>query len=125
MDENQFKNQLFNCAIDNLFNENISFIQLSQILQKQEIINFFLLILNEFSSNPDVIKEIFNNTNPKNKNLNMMFKENATNILEQAKFTNSNYIDNFINYLKFAMDLNNNDLSHLLICYNTCKKMII
>jgi hypothetical protein len=49
-------------------------------LQKQEIINFFLLILNEFSSNPDVIKEIFNNTNPKNKNLNMMFKENATNI---------------------------------------------
>ena len=125
MDENQFKNQLFNCAIDNLFNENISFIQLSQILQKQEIINFFLLILNEFSSNPDVIKEIFNNTNPKNKNLNMMFKENATNILEQAKFTNSNYMDNFINYLKFAMDLNNNDLSHLLICYNTCKKMII
>ena len=43
MDENQFKNQLFNCAIDNLFNENISFIQLSQILQKQEIINFFFI----------------------------------------------------------------------------------
>ena len=124
MEEIQYKNQLFNNAIDNLFNENINFNQLAQIIQKEEIINFFLLILNEFGSNPDDIKEIFNNNNPKNKNMNMMFKENASNILDQKKYNESNLINIYINYIIFAVDLNNNDLSHLYICYKTCKKMI-
>ena len=124
MEEIQYKNQLFNNAIDNLFNENITFNQLAQIIQKEEIINFFLLILNEFGSNPDDIKEIFNNNNPKNKNMNMMFKENASNILDQKKYNELNFINIYINYIKFAIDLNNNDLIHLYICYKTCKKMI-
>ena len=123
MEEIQYKNLLFNSVIDKLFNENISYIQLSQLLQKSEIINFFLSILNEFE--PDDIKEIFNNTNPKNKNLNMMFKENATNILEQNNYNESNFINNYINYIKFALNINNIDISHLKICYNACKKMII
>ena len=104
MEEIQYKNQLFNNAIDNLFNENITFNQLAQIIQKEEIINFFLLILNEFGSNPDDIKEIFNNNNPKNKNMNMMFKENASNILDQKKYNELNFINIYINYIKFAID---------------------
>lgn len=123
MEENQYKNHLFNCVIDNLFNENITYIQLSQLLQKNEIINYFLLILKEFE--PDDIKEIFNNTNPKNKNLNMMFKENATNILEQSNYNESNFITNYINYIKYSLNINNIDLSHLNVCYKACKKMII
>ena len=120
MEENQYKNHLFNCVIDNLFNENITYIQLSQLLQKNEIINFFLLILKEFE--PDDIKEIFNNINPKNKNLNMMFKENAANILEQSNYNESNFITNYINYIKYSLNI---ELSHLNICYKACKKMII
>ena len=120
MEENQYKNHLFNCVTDNLFNENITYIQLSQLLQKNEIINFFLLILKEFE--PDDIKEIFNNINPKNKNLNMMFKENAANILEQSNYNESNFITNYINYIKYSLNI---ELSHLNICYKACKKMII
>ena len=125
MEEIQYKNQLFNNAIDNLFNENISLIQLKEILQKEEIINFFILILNEFGSNPDDIKEIFNNNNPKNKNMNLMFKENATNILEQKNYNSSNFLDIYITYIKFALNKDNTDLSHLYICYKTCKKLIM
>ena len=120
MEENQYKNHLFNCVTDNLFNENITYIQLSQLLQKNEIINFFLLILKEFE--PDDIKEIFNNINQKNKNLNMMFKENAANILEQSNYNESNFITNYINYIKYSLNI---ELSHLNICYKACKKMII
>ena len=125
MEEIQYKNQLFNNAIDNLFNENISLIQLKEILQKEEIINFFILILNEFGSNPDDIKEIFNNNNPKNKNMNLMFKENATNILEQKNYNSSNFLDIYITYIKFALNKDNTDLSHLYVCYKTCKKLIM
>lgn len=125
MEEIQYKNQLFNNAIDNLFNENISLIQLTKLLQKEEIINFFILILNEFSSNPDDIKDIFNNNNPKNKNMNLMFKENATNILDHKNYNSSNFLDIYINYINFALNINNTDLSLLYICYKTCKKMII
>ena len=125
MEENsKYKNQLFNSIIDNLFNDNISFIQLSQLLVKEELINFFLLILNEFLSNPDDIKDIFNNTNPKNKNLNMIFKENAINLLNKAHFNDSNFTDIFNNYINYSLNINTNDLSHLNICYKTCKKLI-
>ena len=125
MEEIQYNNQLFICTIDNLFNEDISLILLSQILQNEEIINFFILILNEFSSNPDDIKDIFNNKNQSNKNSNKTLKENISNILEQKKYNESNFFDIYINYLKFALDINNTDLSHLYICYKTCKKLIL
>ena len=117
MEEIQYNNQLFNCAIDNLFKENISLIQLSKLLQNEELINFFILILNEFSSNPDDIKDIFNNNNTSNKHLNKTFKENTSNILEQKTYNESNFLDIYINYIKFALDINNTDLSHLYICY--------
>ena len=125
MDENDLNtNKLFNIVIDNLFNENISYMQLSQILLKEEIINFFLLILNEFSSNPEDIRGIFNNTNPKNKNLNMIFKENASNILNEINFNDSSFMQIFINYINYSLSLPINNLSHLYICYKTCKKLI-
>ena len=128
MDENdKNKNQLFNSIIDKLFSENISYLQLYQLLgkeNKEELFNFFILILNEFGTNPDDIKDIFNNTNPKNKNLNMIFKENASNILNKVRFSYSNFIPFFINYINYSLNLTNNDLSHLNICYKTCKKLI-
>ena len=128
MDESdKNKNQLFNSIIDKLFSENISYLQLYQLLgkeNKEELFNFFILILNEFGTNPDDIKDIFNNTNPKNKNLNMIFKENASNILNKVRFSYSNFIPFFINYINYSLNLTNNDLSHLNICYKTCKKLI-
>ena len=118
-----FVNQLFNCILDILFEENISYIQLSKILPKEEMINFFLLILNEFSENPNDIRQIFFNTNPKNNNLNMMFKENSEILLSEKKIESSEFMNVFINFINFA--LNSDDLSFLKICYNTCKQMIL
>ena len=123
-DNNLYKNELFNSVIDNLFNELNSFKKLNQMLVNEELIQFFLLILYEFGINPDDIKDIFNNTNPKNKNLNLIFKENAYNILIQIRFNDSNFVDIFVNYINYALNLNSDYLSHLSICYKTCKKMI-
>ena len=125
MEENDLNtNKIFNNVIDNLFNENITYTQLSQMLIKKEITNFFLLILNEFGSNPDDIRGIFNNTNPKNKNLNMIFKENANNLLTETYFNDLNFMQIFIDYINYSLDLPINNLSHLYICYKTCKKLI-
>ena len=125
MEENDLNtNKIFNNVIDNLFNENITYTQLSQMLIKKEITNFFLLILNEFGANPDDIRGIFNNTNPKNKNLNMIFKENANNLLTETYFNDLNFMQIFIDYINYSLDLPINNLSHLYICYKTCKKLI-
>ena len=125
MDENnQYKNQLFNMVIDKLFNDIVSYEQLTQALIKEELLNFFLLILNEFKPNPDDIRDIFNNTNPKNKNLNMVFNENANSIINQVNFNDVNFMNIFINYIKYSLSSNANYLSHLNICYKTCRKMI-
>ena len=122
--EETLKNQLFNCAIDFLFaNVDVTNDQLCKILQKEELIKFFYLILNEFQSNPDDIRIIFENTNPNNNNLNMIFKENAQNLLSKIGFDSLNFMDIFINYIKFA--INSEDLNHIHICYNTIKKIVI
>ena len=120
--EDILKNQIFNCAIDILFAEvDVSNERLIQILQKDEIINFFYSILNEFASNPDDIREIFENSNPNNNNLNMIFKENAQNLLSNIRPLN--FIDAFLNYINFSV--NSEDMSHIKICYNTCKRLIL
>ena len=128
MDESdKNKNQLFNNIIDKLFSENITYIQLYQLLkkeEKEELFEFFLLILSEFGTNPDDIKDIFNNTNPKNKNLNMIFKDNAINIINKSHFNRSNFMDIFNSYINYSLNLSTNDLSYLNICYKTCKKLI-
>jgi hypothetical protein len=122
--EDMLKNKLFNYAIDILFaNVDVTNEQLSQILQKEELIKFFYVLLNEFEFNPDDVRIIFENTNPNNNNLNMIFKENAQNLLSKVNFDSLSFMDIFINYIKFAM--NNEDLSHIHICYNTIKKMIL
>ena len=122
--EEKLNNQLFNYAIDVLFaNAVVTNEQLSLILQKKELIEFFYIILNEFESNPDDIKIIFGNINPNNNNLNMVFKENAQNVLSKIAIDSLNFMDIFKNYIKFA--INNDDLSHIHICYNTVKKMIL
>lgn len=119
--ENVLKNQLFNYAIDTLFDKvNVSNETISQIFKTKEIINFFYFILNEFGSNPNDIREIFENSNPKNNNLNMIFNENAQNLLSGIQ--SLNFLDIFINYIKFS--INSVDLSYIQICYNTCKKLI-
>ena len=44
MDENnQYKNQLFNMVIDKLFNDIVSYEQLTQALIKEELLNFFFI----------------------------------------------------------------------------------
>ena len=119
--EDILKNQLFNCAIDILFADfDVPNEKIRQIFVKEEIINFFYLILYEFGSNPDDIRKIFENSNPNNDNLNMIFKENAQNLLENQTLS---FLDIFNNYIKFAVD--SDDLSHIKISYNTCKRLII
>ena len=120
--EDILKNKIFNCAIDILFAEvDLSNERLMQILKKDEIIIFFYSILNEFASNPDDIREIFENSNPNNNNLNMIFKENAQNLL--SNIGPLNFIDAFFNYIKFSV--NSEEISHIKICYNTCKRLIL
>lgn len=120
--EDRLKNQLFNCTIDIIFaNVDVNNNQIIQLLQKDELIKFFYLILNEFGSNPDDIKQIFENSNPNNINLNMIFKENAQNLLSSIDFE-INFINIFNNYIKYS--INSDDLSHIHICYNTCKRLI-
>ena len=121
MEEN-LKNQLFNLAIDYLFaNVDVTNNEISQKLEKEEMIHFFYLILNEFGSNPDEIRTIFENINPNNNNLNMIFKENAQNILSTIE-VEFNFMDIFKKYINFA--INSEELSHIHICYNTCKSLI-
>ena len=84
------------------------------------MIHFFYLILNEFS-NPDEIRAIFENINPNNDNLNMIFNENAQNILSTIE-VELNFMDIFQKYMNFA--INSEELSHIHICYNTCKSLI-
>ena len=121
--EEELKNQTFNFAIDFLFgNVEVSNSQIIKILQKEEIIKFFYIILNEFENNPDNIRKIFNNTNPNNNNLNMIFKENAQNLLREIGLVSLDFIKIFDSYIKFALD--SDDLSHIKICYNTCRVLI-
>ena len=123
MDEN-LKNNLFNNAIDLLFsNVVVNNEEISEILKKEEMIKFFYLILNEFGSNPDEIRKIFENINPNNNNLNMIFKENAQNLLSNYHLGELNFMDIFKNYINFA--ISSEELSHIHICYNTCKRLII
>ena len=123
MEDNILRNQTFNYAIDILFADfDVTNERLNQILQKEEIINFFYLILIEFGSNPDDIRKIFENNNPNNNNLNMIFNENAQSLLT-ATLHSLNYIDSFLNYIKFS--INSDELSHIQVCYNACKRLII
>ena len=118
-----YKNQLFNYIIDYMFETNIKMNELVKVLQKEELINYFLLILYEFSSEPQDIRNIFMNNNPKNNNLNMMFKESAEILLLGINYDFSDFMNIFNNYLNFV--LNSDDLSFIQICYNMCKQMIV
>ena len=122
--EDKIKNQLFNLAIDLLFADiNVSNEKIRKIFIKEEIINFFYLILNEFGNNPDDIRKIFENSNPNNDNLNMIFKDNTQNLLLENQSLSLSFLEIFNNYIKFAVD--SDDLSHTQIVYNTIKRLII
>ena len=120
--EDIYKNPIFNSAIDMLFAEvDVSNERLTNLLQKDDIINFFYSILFEFGSNPDDIKTIFENNNPNNNNLNMIFNENSQNLLSSIRPLN--FTDEFIKYIHFS--INSDEVSHIKICYNTCKRFIL
>ena len=113
----------FNKAIDILYVDvAVTNEQIAQILEKEEMILFFYSILTEFGVYPDDIREIFRNNNPNNKNLNMVFKENIQNILANLENGPINFFDCYNKYIQFA--LKSEDLSHIYICYNTCKRLI-
>ena len=115
----------FNKAIDILYAnvEDVTNELLTQILEKEEMILFFYAILTEFGAYPDNIREIFRNNNPNNNNLNLIFKENVQNILANLGSNPINFFDGYSKYIQFA--LNSEDLSHIYICYNTCRRLII
>ncbi len=81
--------EFFNCIIDKMFTEtNFNYNSLNEIFSNNEeydneiIKLFFLGLIHEF--NPDEIRNILENKDIKNSNLNLIFKENVQNIFNEV-----------------------------------------
>ena len=115
----KYRNEQFNNIIDKLFTEtDITNEKIKNIINDETILNFFYIILKCFS--PEEIRKIFLNTDPKNDNLSMVFKENVQEILKDFKFPN--FFETYNSYIKYAF--NQKDLSHIQLCYDVCKYFI-
>lgn len=113
---------LYNSCIDILFsNAEVTKEQIEKQIPSETMRNFFFVMIKEFK--PNDIRYIFRNINPENNNLNLVFSDNAQNLVDTKEYEPLKFNIIFKQYIEFA--LNSDDFFHLQICYNTIRRIII